>query len=299
MLLPKDVAARGARIRFVEAGEGAGKTPVLLIHDFCGTRDVWTSAIEKLAERFHVLAPDLPGFGASEKPDPSSYAYGWDAFATDLFDLVAASGLGRVHVCGHGMGGGIALSLAASHPEIVNKLVLTSAVVFPPVEHGLEKAGRLPLAGALLWRQVMGRALFRSYLQATSYSGAQKMPAGQRLDDLYDAFNTPGARQAAHATLVAKADTRPLVARLPRVSADTLVIWGRDDQLAPIEHGRRLARELHGRFEVLECGRCPPDEQPANFAATVTSFLDVPKSNGEAPKSKKGEKKKATARADR
>ncbi|MBX3211874.1 MAG: alpha/beta hydrolase [Labilithrix sp.] len=271
MLVPKDVSARGARIRFVEAGAGA---PVVLVHDFAATREVWTATVTRLARSFHVVAPDLPGFGASEKPDPQRYAYGWDAFSDSLFDLVAALGLGRVHVCGHGMGGGVALSLAARHPALVHKLVLTSALVYPPQEHALERAGRVPLVGALLWRQVMGTALFRAYVQRTVYSGATRIPVG-RAEELYEAFNAPAGRQAAHATLIAVADTRPLVARLPRVTADTLVVWGRDDEVAPVEHGRRLARDLHGRFEVLECGRCPPDEVPDAFAGAVTSFLEA------------------------
>lgn len=270
MLVPKDVTARGARIRFVEAGAGV---PLLLVHDFAATREVWSSAIMRLSQNFRVVAPDLPGFGASEKPDPQRYPYGWDAFSDSMFDLVAALGLGRIHVCGHGMGGGVALSLAARHPALVHKLVLTSAVVFPPQEHALERAGRVPLIGALLWRQVMGHALFRAYVQSTVYSGAARVPSG-RVDELFEAFNAPPGRQAAHATLVANADTRPLIARLPRVKADTLVVWGRNDEIAPVEHGRRLARELRGRFEVVECGRCPPDEEPDLFAAAVTSFLE-------------------------
>jgi pimeloyl-ACP methyl ester carboxylesterase len=280
MLVPKDVSARGARIRFVEAGAG---TPLLLVHDFAATRELWTATIQRLSQSFHVVAPDLPGFGASEKPDPQRYPYGWDAFSDSMFDLVAALGLGRVHVCGHGMGGGVALSLAARHPSLVHKLVLASAVVFQPQEHALERAGRVPLVGALLWRQAMGHALFRAYVQATVYSGADRVPPG-RADELYAAFNAPAGRQAAHATLVAKSDTRPLVARLPRVTADTLVVWGRDDAIAPVEHGRRLARELRGRFEVLECGRCPPDERPDVFATAVSSFLEtVPPGKRSAP----------------
>lgn len=271
MLGPKDVSARGARIRFVEAGAGA---PLLLVHDFAATREVWTASIERLAGTFRVVAPDLPGFGGSEKPDPQRYAYGWDAFSDSMFDLVAALGLGRVHLCGHGMGGGVALSLAARHPALVQKLVLTSALVYPPRAHSLERAGRVPLFGGVLWRQVMGSALFRAYVGSSVYSGASSVPAG-RADVLYDAFNAPAGRQAAHATLLAKADTRPLVARLPRVTAESLVIWGRDDAVAPVEHGRRLARELRARFEVLECGRCPPDEVPDAFVAAVTSFLEA------------------------
>jgi pimeloyl-ACP methyl ester carboxylesterase len=281
MLVPKDVSARGARIRFVEAGAGA---PLLLVHDFAATREVWTAAVLRLAQTFRVIAPDLPGFGGSEKPDPQRYAYGWDAFSDSLFDLVAALGLGRVHACGHGMGGGVALSLAARHPALVHKLVLVSALVYPPRDHGLARAGRVPLVGALLWRQAMGQALFRSYVQNTVYSGATRIPVG-RAEELYEAFNAPAGRQAAHATLVSIADTRPLVARLPRVTADTLVIWGRDDGVAPVEHGRRLARELHGRFEVMECGRCPLDEMPDGFASAVTSFLEaVPSRRASAPR---------------
>lgn len=271
MLVPKDVSARGTRIRFVEAGAGA---PLLLIHDFAATREMWTKAVSLFASTFRVIVPDLPGFGVSEKPDPLRYKYGWDAFADSMFDLVAALGVGRVHICGHGMGGGIALALAARHPAVVHKLVLTSALVYPPQEHALERAGRAPLVGALLWRQVMGLALFRSFIQSTIYSGCSKVPSG-RIDDLYASFNAPAARQAAHATLVAKADSRPIIAGLPRVNAESLVVWGRDDEIAPVEHGRKLARELRGRFEVLECGRCPPEEQPEAFATAVTSFLDA------------------------
>ncbi|HVH42776.1 MAG TPA: alpha/beta hydrolase, partial [Labilithrix sp.] len=271
MLVPKDVSARGARIRFVEAGAGA---PLLLVHDFAATRETWTAAVMRLAQTFRVVAPDLPGFGASEKPDPQRYAYGWDAFSDSMFDLVAALGLGRTHVCGHGMGAGVALALAAKHPALVHKLVLTSAMVYPPQEHALERAGRIPVMGAFLWRQMMGQAVFRAYVQSVLYSGAARIPAA-RAEELYEAFNAPAGRQAAHATLVAIADTRPLVARLPRVNADALVIWGRDDEVAPVEHGRRLARELRGRFEVLECGRCPPDEAPDAFASAVASFLEA------------------------
>jgi pimeloyl-ACP methyl ester carboxylesterase len=214
----------------------------------------------------------LPGFGASEKPDPQRYAYGWDAFADSVADMIGGLGLGRVHVCGHAMGGGVALALAARHPALVHKLVLVDALVYPIDEHYLDRAGRVPLAGGLLWRQLMGHALFRTYVEGSVYAGCTKVPAG-RVDALFASFDDPAARQAAHATIVAKADTRPLVARLPRLNAESLVVWGRDDRMAPVEHGRRLARALKGRFEVLECGRCPPDEEPAAFAAVVASFL--------------------------
>lgn len=272
MLVPKDVSARGARIRFVEAGAG---TPLVLLHDCGATHETFAEVIAQLAGSFRVVAPDLPGFGGSEKPDPQRYSYGFDAFSESVFDLVAALGLGRVHVCGHGMGGGVALTLSARHPAIVHRLCLVDTPVYPANEHGLSRAGLVPVVGTLLFRQLMGATLFRAYLQGTVYAGASRIPPG-RFDALYESFNAPAARQALHATLNGTADTRPLVARLPRVTSESLVVWGRDDQLAPVEHGRRLARELRARFEVLECGRCPPDEQPEAFASVLASFLEPP-----------------------
>jgi pimeloyl-ACP methyl ester carboxylesterase len=276
-MVPRDIATRGARIRFVEAGSGA---PLLLLHDALAGSETWLEAARHLAAgasgaaSLRVVVPDLPGFGASEKPDRHRYAYGWDAFADSMADLIAGLGLGRVHVAGHAMGGGVALALAARHPALVHKLVLVDALVYPVDEHLLDRAGRVPVAGGLLWRQAMGHALFRAYVEGSIYAGAAKVPAG-RVDALFAPFDDPAARQAAHATVVAKADTRSLVARLPRVTAESLVVWGRDDRLAPVEHGRRLSRALKGRFEVLECGRCPPDEQPEAFAAVVGSFLEA------------------------
>ena len=272
-MLARDVSARGARIRFVESSSSSGSgTPLVLLHDGLASHETFLPTIDLLADSFRVIAPDLPGFGASEKPDPQRYAYGWDGFADSIADLIGGLGLGRVHVCGHAMGGGIALALAARHPALVHKLVLVDALVYPVDEHMLDRAGRIPVVGALLWRQAMGHALFRAYVEGSVYAGCTNVPAG-RVDAFFAAFNAPAARQAAHATIVAKADTRPLVARLPRVTAETLVVWGRDDRIAPVEHGRRLSRALKARFEVLECGRCPPDEEPAAFAAVVASFL--------------------------
>ena len=70
-------------------------------------------------------------------------------------------------------------------------------------------------------------------------------------------------------------DTRPLTASVPRVSCrPRLVVWGRANRDAPVEQGRRLARELGGaRFEVFDCGRSPAEERPEGFANSVTSFL--------------------------
>ena len=85
--ITRDVAVRGARIRFVEAGDGP---PLLLVHDYLSSRVAWDDALPSLSKRFQVIVPDLPGFGESEKPPPSRYRYDFDAFSESLVDLIAA-----------------------------------------------------------------------------------------------------------------------------------------------------------------------------------------------------------------
>jgi pimeloyl-ACP methyl ester carboxylesterase len=271
-----DVAARGARIRFVEAGSGA---PLILLHDYLASRVVWDDVLPGLATRFRVIAPDLPGFGESEKPPPGRYRYDFDAFAESLVDLIAAVGLGRVSLCGHALGGAIALTVAASHPDLVDKLVLVNPLVYPPRPDALSRIVGVPLLGPLLFKQLYGRTLFRNRFlgreRADDQSASSASSASsQRVDHLFELFDVPAAREAAYATMHAMLDTRPLTASVPRVKAPAMVAWGRASRSSPFEHGRRLARELGGaRFEVFDCGPSPAEEMPEAFARAVTTFL--------------------------
>jgi pimeloyl-ACP methyl ester carboxylesterase len=264
------VNARGARVRFVEAGSGP---PLLLVHGYLWSRLVWDDVLPLLARRFRVIVPDLPGFGDSEKPPPARYAYGFDAFAESLVDLVAALGLGRVSVCGHSMGGAVALTLAANHPDMVDKLILCDPCVYPSPSDAMTRVATIPVLGPIVFKQIYGRAMFRKFFRENVYASAAAVP-GARIEQLFDTFNGPAAREAAYATMLATLDTRALVASVPRVTAPTLVAWGRGDRSVPVAHGRRLARELRrARFEVFECGHSPPEECPDAFADVTTAFL--------------------------
>jgi pimeloyl-ACP methyl ester carboxylesterase len=269
----RDVNARGARIRFVEAGEGP---TVLLVHDYLGSHVAWEDSLAALASNFRLIVPDLPGFGESEKPSPARYPYTYDAFAESLVDLVAALDLRRVSVCGHALGGAVALAMAADHPDVVDRLVLVSPLVYPSRVDPMVRLAMQPVVGPIFFKQLYGPRLFRSHFKRNVY-GPHMAPPPERVDYLYDVFNAPAAREAAYATMRAMLDTRSLVARLPRVTAPTLVAWGRHDTGNPIAHGRRLTRDIRGaRLDVFECGHSPVEECPLQFAEAVTSFLREP-----------------------
>jgi pimeloyl-ACP methyl ester carboxylesterase len=269
--MTRDVAARGARIRFVEAGRGP---PLILVHDYLASRVAWDDVLPHLAENFHVIAPDLPGFGESEKPPPSRYRYDFEGFSESLVDLIAALGLGRISLCGHAMGGAVTLTLAATYAHVVQKLVLVNPLVYPPrYPDALSRIAGVPILGPLVFKQLYGRTLFRNRFLGESRSPVNGA-AARRVDRLFELFDAPAAREAAYATMRAMLDTRPLTASVPRVTAPTLITWGRAHRASPVEHGRRLARELGGaRFEVFDCGTSPPEECPEAFSRAVTAFL--------------------------
>jgi abhydrolase domain-containing protein 6 len=107
------------RIVYSEGGHGE---PVVLLHGFAASADSWNRFAKPLTRHYRVIAPDLPGWGASTRLDAASYGY--PAQVDRVHQLLSQLGLGRVHLVGHSMGGFIASAYAARYPEEVITLGL-------------------------------------------------------------------------------------------------------------------------------------------------------------------------------
>lgn len=266
----RDVSARKLRMRCAMFGDGP---PLLLLHGLLMDHGAWDDVIPGLARHYRVIAPDLPGFGESEKPPPTRFDYGVEAFMECVADLISALGIGRTHVIGHGLGGAIALTLAAQNAEFVDKLVLVDAHVFGQGQRAASRTFSWPVLGSFFFKQLYGRRLFRGYFRDRIFSPGFPLPVAQ-VDRFYDMFNTPAARESALATLTALEDTRSTVARLGRVKAPTFVVWGAGDSFQPPQVGQRLAREVNAaRFSVMDSGAAPHMEQSKAFVESVLSFF--------------------------
>lgn len=269
----RDVTARGVRTRVLEAGS-ADAPAVVLVHGLSLSHRTFEDVIDPLARRFHVIAPDLPGFGESEKPSPARYTYGVEAHAEAIADLIAAFGVGRAAVVGHAMGGAIAITLAADHPELVQRLVLEDTLCYPAPQSLPARLPLVPVVGGVVFKQLYGRALFRALTFDRRYRPGASPPR-DRVDWHYEAFNSPSARESAHAVMRATLDTRAVIARLSRVVTPTLVVWGRDDRTYPVTAAHRLVREIPGaKLEIMDAGHAPHEERPQEFLALVTEFLE-------------------------
>jgi pimeloyl-ACP methyl ester carboxylesterase len=267
----RDITARGVRMRVVEAGQGPA---LVLIHGFLVSHREYDDIIDPLARRFRVIAPDLPGFGESEKPSPTRYPYGLETFAEAVADLFGAFDLGRASVLGHSMGAAVALTLAADHPELVQRLILEDALCYPFPLSIKARIPLLPIIGGFVFKQLYGRALFRAYFRDDVFGPGADVPLA-RIDRHYDLFNTPSARESAHAVMRAILDTRPVVARVTRITTPSLVIWGREDRIMPVASAQRLARELpSARLEIMNAGHSPHEERPREFVEICTEFLE-------------------------
>ncbi|MBW2456330.1 MAG: alpha/beta hydrolase [Deltaproteobacteria bacterium] len=268
----RDVTARGVRMRVAEAGQ-EGQTPLILIHGFLASHLDFDDIVDDLAVNFHVISPDLPGFGESEKPNPSRYAYGVETFAEAIADLIAAYGVGRANVLGHALGGAVGITLAARYAELVTRLVVLDPLCYP---HPLVRKLRVPLwpvMGRMLFKQLYGRALFRRYFRDDVFAPGAVLPY-DRIDRFYDYFNAPSARESAHAVLRSMLDTRPVVARITRIRRPTLVIWGREDRMFPATFALKLSREIHdARLTLMDAGHAPHAERPLELVDVVTEFL--------------------------
>ena len=262
----KDMRLRGVRVTYFDVGE-ARAPAVVMLHALGANRARWVPLANALRARHRVIGLDFPGFGDSEHPATNAGDWTYERLAEVALDLVSALSLGRVALVGHSMGAGAAIVAAADRPEFVERLVLVAPPCAPARVSIVDRVAGTPIVGRALFRRLVGRAAMRRRSVAQT-------------DWIH-------ASEATWAMLRRAADPATLMARLPRVRTPTLIVWGRDDRVAPYALGARIAREIAGaRVEILECGHAPEVERPEAFAAVVGAFLSAMPRDADRPKPK-------------
>lgn len=255
---------------------GEGGTPVILIHGIGGYAEDWALTIPALAEEHRVYAPDLVGFGRSDKP-PASYSLSY--LAQFVHEFMVTQGIERASLVGWSLGGAVALQFALEFPDKLDKLVLVSSGGLGREVTITLRLMTLPFVGELLGRP--GRKGTAQFLKECVYDPS--LVTDELVELSYQMSALPGAQKSFLTTLRAIGSTRgqratvlhPILNGLGAITAPTLLVWGEKDRIVPVAHVHIAEERLpNARCHIFErCGHMPPLEKPAEFNALVLEFL--------------------------
>ncbi|MFF4183304.1 alpha/beta fold hydrolase [Streptomyces sp. NPDC001691] len=274
---PRHRVVHGYRRAYRTAGQGP---PVVLIHGIGDSSATWAGLIPGLARRYTVLAPDLLGHGASDKPRAD---YSVAAYANGVRDLLGVLGIERATLVGHSLGGGVAMQFAYQYPELTERLVLVGAGGVGREVNPVLRAAALPgaeLVLALLSRPGM-RGPVRLVIELMRLLDSDLGQDAPELLGLVDALPDARSRSVFIRTLRAVVDWRgQVVTMLDRCyltqGMPTLLIWGSRDSVVPERHAHRAHAAMPGsRLEVFEgAGHFPFHSDAARFLALVEDFIE-------------------------
>jgi pimeloyl-ACP methyl ester carboxylesterase len=260
---------------------GTGRTALLLVHGIGSDGTTWDAVAPRLAERFTVIVPDLLGHGRSAKPR-ADYSIG--GYANGMRDLLGLLDVDRVTVVGHSFGGGVAMQFAYQFPERTDRLVLVACGGLGPQLSVALRALTLPGASAALaLTKLTPSRLTGAALRAAAGLGLPPALAADLSEALtiHTALRDPAARAAFLHVLRHVADWRgQRVTMRDRAyltkGVPTLVVWGEQDHVLPVEHAQAAAELIPGSSTVVlpGVGHFPHREAPEAFVAAVTDFID-------------------------
>ena len=260
----------GVRVHYQEKGTG---TPLVLIHGYTSSTYSWKDVFEPLSQQFRVIAVDVKGFGFSGKPDGDYTRRAQAALVTHLLDHLKIE---QAWLCGNSMGGEIALNVALQNPDRVAGLILVDSVGVA-VNGGNSLAPayvRIPLVGrALIALALMSDKLVREGLEKSFYDDSKITP--ERLASYYQPLRTRGGQLAALRARQ-QAGQFPIEQDLNRINVRTLIIWGADDEVIPLEAGRKMNSLIKdSKLVVFEkCGHLPQEEMPERMIDETTKFIE-------------------------
>jgi pimeloyl-ACP methyl ester carboxylesterase len=246
-------------IRYSEAGSGP---PVVVLHGLWGGRNEWEPVIEPISRDHRVLIPDLPGFGASDKP-PANYHNA--LLAQFVIGFMDALDLRRATLAGHAMGANLATFMAVHHPDRVERLILVDGAGYQRDE---PRSGPLPVPFV---RTVTGSTI-----------PATKAFLMRRVEN--DALVTDAWAERAFVRWLKSADAieqmlgvggEVTVEEMRGIHAPTLILWGREDGVSNVATADRVHADIAGSQLVIfeGCGHLPQLERTEEFISAVRSFL--------------------------
>lgn len=253
--------------------ENPKKHPVVFLHGWPASALLWRNIIPVTAGDFHVLAPDLPGYGKSDKPMDIEYSL--DFYTNFLIEFLDSRQLDRIHLVAHDIGGMAALNFTARFPERVNRFIIMNTSPYADASLRL-KLSLFALRQPWLTPIFLNPFVFRQVLQTGVYRR-------KRIDALLvDLFRTPWIQNPNTRKVFAKTIERPLdkmvipEKKIKSIKHPTLILWGKKDIFFPFNIARRLHQDLEKStlIGVENAAHFCQEEEPSFIARMIRKFLN-------------------------
>lgn len=260
----KSATVFGAKIRYLEAGDVA-KPTVILLHGLGGSAENWQFTIPALATQFHVIAPDQIGFGKSDKP---LLKYRVATYVDFLDKFMAELKIEKASLVGNSMGGWVTGLMAIKYPNRVEKIVLADAAGIIPANVNTDEIYQLNNSTRDEIRANLKRIFANPLLQNNEALIDQFMTARIAANDGYTI-------NSLIESIRRKEDF--LNERLAEIKKPTLIIWGKQDGLLPVSDAAVFNKGIAGSQVVIfdQCGHAPQFEKAADFNKEVLKFLET------------------------
>jgi pimeloyl-ACP methyl ester carboxylesterase len=237
--------------------------PVIFLHGAGAGAVTWYPSISSISKNFQVLAPDIVGYGESDKPDAP---YNRPYFSKWLKDLLKELKISKAHIVGLSQGGAIALQFAIDNPEMVNKLVLVDSA-------GLgAKVSFWPLIGTIWMNSFPSSMANRFNSRYILHNPINRDPNHSKYS--IAVLKYKGGKNAfkqGRGTAVSKISEE----LLKQIQNETLIIWGKDDKLFSAEYGETAAKIIpNAKLHLIQdAGHLPLMDQPEIFNKILDDFL--------------------------
>ncbi len=257
----KFVNIQGNKIRYLESGQA--KEHLVLIHGLGSSAERWMPVISELNKKFHLVIPDLIGYGYSDKP---LVDYTMDFFVDFLEKFLTKLGISKTSIIGSSLGGHIAAETVIRQPNLFEKMILVAPAGANP--------GLSPVMDEYLLAMI--RPEREQTLKAFKMmAGPNREIDSHTIDDFIEKISLPNAKMAILSTLLGLKYADNLEKKLPKISIPSLIIWGCNDQVIPSTYANVFVSAIRNctLFEMRDCGHTPFTEEPGVFSETVSDFL--------------------------
>ncbi len=269
------VEIHGYRRAYRKAGSGPA---LLLLHGLGCDSSTWDRVIAPLAEHFTVIAPDLLGHGASDKPD-ADYSLG--GYANGMRDLLTILGVEKVTVVGHSLGGGVAMQFAYQYPDRTERIVLLSTGGLGREVTALIRMLTVPGSGSAISLATLKpwRSLVTSAMRGLARSGLTGTRDLEEVARIYESMADPATRRAVQRVTSHVLDWRgQFITMTDRTYLATivpvLVVWGADDMVIPVSHAQVARDQAWSDVHVLDhAGHFPHRDRPREVVDLLLDFV--------------------------